>query len=162
MNDRECNEAYERLINILNQNKLEWIVTQVEEQVRSGKTVEKEIDTLKESRRGFDLFTIDDYPSRLMKGPKATFPVTVEYQPSERLVLLLDAIEQAIVNTAEMEHHFIEYFGGEVDNWQGVEFYSEDPNSRPVAINKETVLSRLDNGKQLKQLLDALRQEVER
>ena len=161
MTDKECLETYQRLVDILNQNRLAWVVAQVEEQIRLGKTTEKEIDTLKEGRGEFELFTIEDYPSRLRKGPKATFPVTVDYQPPERLALLLDAVERVIVNTVDMENHLIEYFGKEVDNWIGVEFYSETPNSVPNRIGKETVVSRLENGRQLKHLLDAMRKEIE-
>ena len=147
---------------ILTENKLSWISNQVAEQIRIGKTVEKEIATFKESRRTLLLFEERDYRIQYKKGTKATFPVTEEYSPSERLLLLIDAIEQAIVNTAEMESHLIEYFGEQLDNdWQGIRFYSEEQDSQSVVIDRKTSSSRLQNSQHLKQLLGSLRKEID-
>lgn len=162
MNDQECTQVYEQLISILNQNKLGWVAAQVEEQVRLGKTVKKEIETLKESHGEFELFTTDEYPRSFKKGPKATFPITVEYQPSERLKLLLDAIEHVAINTADMEHHFVNYFGSEMDNWLGVTFQPEEIDVAPISIDKQTVISRLENAKRLKELLNNFRIKIEK
>lgn len=135
MNDAECIEVYDHLVRILNENELSWIRVQVAEQIRLGKTVEKEIATFKESRRELTLFGTDDYHIQYKKGPKATFPVTEEYDPSERLLLLIDAIEQAIVNTAEMESHIIGYFGEQLGNdWRGIRFYSEEQDSQLIVL----------------------------
>src|SRR3990172_6810157 len=162
MNEQECTQVYEQLINILNQSKLGWVAAQVEEQVRLGKTVKKEIETLKESHGVFDLFTADENPRSFKKGPKATFPVTVKYQSSECLKLLLDAIEHVAVNTADMENHVVNCFGSEMGNWLGISFESEEIDVAPISIDKQTVISRLENAKRLKELLNTLRIEIEK
>lgn len=68
MNDRECNETYRLLVDILTQRGLDWVVEQVEEQIRLGKTLEKEVDTLQVSRKRFSeqpsLFTVEGYAER--------------------------------------------------------------------------------------------------
>jgi len=159
MNDQECNQAYESMVGILNQNGLEWVTAQVAEQIRIGKTIQREIETLQEVR-GRGLFTVADYSSQLKKGPKATFPVTVDYEPPERLRLLIDAVEQAVVNTASMEHHLSEYFEREGRDWQGIRFYADEPASEPKSLDKRSGASRFENSRKLKELLDALRQEI--
>lgn len=80
MNEQECNQIYEQLAKMLDENGLGWVTAQVAEQISIGKTIQREIETLKEVR-DTGLFLFDDYSSRLKKGPKATFAVTVEYKP---------------------------------------------------------------------------------
>jgi len=164
MNDQECIQAYETLAGILDQNGLGWVTAQVAEQIRIGKTIQREIETLKEARQAglftFDDYPFDDYPSRLKKGPKATFPVTVDYEPPERLRLLIDAIEQAIVITASMEHHLLEYFEKEIQDWQGIQFHADESGSEPRSLDKRKAISRLKSSRNLKELLDALRKEI--
>lgn len=161
MNDAECIEVYDHLVRILNENELSWISTQVAEQIRLGKTVEKEIATFKESHGEPPLFGADNYHIQYKKGPKVTFPVTEEYEPQERLLLLIDAIEQTIVNTAEMESHVIGYFGEQLgENWEGIRFYSEDQDSQFIVIDRRTSSSRLHASQQLKQILDTIRKEI--
>jgi hypothetical protein len=161
MNDKECDEVYQRLTDMVNQIGLEWVIAQVAEQIRLWKTVEKEIETLRETRTERTLFTVNEYRSEFRKGPKATFPVTVEYSSRERLSLLIDAIEQAVVNTADMEHHLLNFFDKATEKWDGViQFYSEEPDIRPRSIDKRVSASRLESSRRLRQLLDNLRQEI--
>jgi hypothetical protein len=161
MDNRECDEMYERLTSMLNQVGMGWITAQVTDQVRLGKTIEREIETLKEGReRDLSLFAdIDDYPTRFKKGPKATFPVTEEYRPSERLLLLIDALERAVVHTAEMESHLFEYFG-EMTDLGEIQFYFEEMDVPPISLERRKVIARFKNSEVLKGLLDTLRKGV--
>ena len=144
---------------MLNENGLEWVTAQVTEQIRIGKTIHREIETLKEVRdTGF--FTFDDYPSRLKKGPKATFTVTVDYESSERLELLIDAIKQAVVNTAEMEHHLVEFCEQDEKSPKKIEFRNDEPRSESKPINRQAITVRIDSTKKLGELLEALRKEI--
>lgn len=166
MDDRECNETYRFLVDILAQSGLDWVIEQVEEQIRLGKTLKKKVDTLRVSRKRFSeqpsLFSVEGHAERFEKGPKATFPVTEEYQAPERLALLIDAIEHAVVNTSEMEYHLINFWGEEVKGFQDIRFHSEELESEPVTIDRQTVSSRLEQGKRLKNLLDRLREQIEK
>ncbi len=159
MNDQECNQTYEALSDILKQYGLEWVTTQVTEQILLGKTIEREIETLKEDRE-VRMFSNQDYPSPLKKGPKATFPVPIEYKPSERLELLIDAVRCSVISTTDMEYHLIEYFESQSNNWQGIQFYGDEPDSEPKPLDRVTVSSRVDGSRKLKELLDALRREI--
>lgn len=162
MNDIECNKMYESLISILKQGGLEWVTSQVAEQVRLGKTIEKEIETLRESndKSAISLFPADEYPVHLKRDPRATFPVTVEYQPCERLRLLINAVEQAVVHTAEMEHHIFDYIEKEVPNLKAIQFISEEPESQPVSLERQNTIIRSESSRKLKGLLDSLCKEI--
>lgn len=160
MNEQECIHAFERLIKILNDNGLGWVAEQVNEQIRIGKTIQREIETLKEGK-GMPLFaTVDDYSSKLTRGPKATFPVTVEYQPSERLELLINAVRQAIVDTADMEHHLVSFTEKNDETPKKIQFYIDEPNSEPKSISAETIRLRHKNAKRLNELLASLQKEI--
>lgn len=160
MTTEECNIVYDTLIDILNKSGVGWIVSQVEEQLRIGKTVEKEITTLTEGRGRNMLLGVEGYRERLRSGPKATFPVTIEYEAKERLSLLIDAIEQTVVDTAEMEGHILNFFGEEFPALQGVEFYPDEVVRESISINRQSTALRQVHGLKLKQLLEDLRKEL--
>lgn len=161
MDSQECDEVYAKLLQILSENKLEWTVDQVKEQILLGKTIEKEIVTFKKNKLDLPMsFELEMYQTPLKKGPKVKFPVTEEYTPEERLELILDAIEQAIINTAEMENHLIRYFGTGLKEWRGVNFYAEETESLLTLISEETVLERFANSQHLKELIKKLRSEI--
>lgn len=159
MNDQECNQTYEALSDILKQYGLEWVTTQVTQQILLGKTIEQEIETLKEDREA-RMFASQDYSSRLKRGPKATFPVPIEYKPSERLELLIDAVQRSVISTTDMEHHLVEFFESQSNNWQGIQFSGDEPGSEPKPLDRVMVSSRVDGSRKLKELLEALRREI--
>jgi hypothetical protein len=160
MNEQETIQAFQRLMKMLNENELGWVAEQVSEQIRIGKTIQREIETLKEGK-GMPLFsTIDDYSRKLMRGPKAKFPVTVEYQPNERLELLIYAIRQSVVDTADMEQHLISFTEKDDETPKRIQFYNDGPNSEPKTISASTIRKRYDNSKRLNELLESLQKEI--
>lgn len=160
MTTEECNIVYDTLVDILNKSELGWIVSQVEDQLRIGKTVEKEITTLTEGRSRNALLGFEEYREHLRSGPKATFPVTIDYDSKEKLSLLVDAVEQAVVDTAEMEKHILDFFGEELPSLESVEFYSDEVTREPISINRQSTASRQIYGSKLKLLLEDLRKEI--
>ena len=125
MNELEYQEAYNSLVDILNNNGLDWVAAQVAEHIRIGKTIQKEIDTLKEERYP-QLFSDDDFQSRFRKGSRDTFPVVIDYEPRERLELLLNAIEKVVLDTAQIESEILDYVGKTWNNWEGFQFFADD------------------------------------
>jgi hypothetical protein len=160
MNNDECQEVFDTLVKMLNDQGLGWVVAQVQEQIRLGKTVEKEIKTLREAKHSPSIFELDEYRKQLKTGPLATFPVPVEYNSKERLQLLIDAIEQAVVNTAQMEENFTSFFEKELPHLSDIRFFSEDGTLSPREINRQSAVVRNDQAIKLKQLLEDLRQEI--
>lgn len=160
MNEQECLHVFQSLTNILNENGMEWVSLQVAEQIRIGKTIQREIETLKEGKSAHSFYEFDNYSSKLTKGPKATFPVTVEYQPDEQLELLINAIKRAIVDTAEMEQHLFSFIKENTEKSESILFYTDEPNSEPKFIGAEKIESRIGQVKRLSELLEALRKEI--
>lgn len=160
MNDSEIKETYNFLTSVLKNNGLEWVTTQVSEQIRIGKTVEKEIETLKEVNVIPVTYQSENFIRPLKKGPKEMFPVSVKFTPAEQLELLIDAIEISIIETAYMENAVVHYFENTWQNPQGILFIPDEPGSKPTPLNSETSKIRLSNTSKLKELLDSLRKEV--
>lgn len=160
MNDQECDQVYDTLLTTLTKSGLDWVSAQVIHQVHLGKTVEKEIDTLREAGPIEGLFSQDQSLSHFRKGPRAKFPVTEEYDPKERLLLLIDAIKQAIINTAHMESTFTEFFDSEIGHEVTVEFDSDQSGSPRAVVSHDGASSRLDSAQNLNVLLEKLQEEI--
>jgi hypothetical protein len=157
MDARDCLRAYDALRSALSTNNLQWVADQVSEEIRQGKTILKEVETLREGPS----LTIDDArTSRLQRGPRATLPVTVEYDACEQLGLLIDAIERAVVDTASMEAHLSEYFGSHETAWNGIEFDDGQPGTSAVRLDKQRALSRNGHASRLKEALAAVKREL--
>jgi hypothetical protein len=102
-------DAFERLIRILRHHRLDWVVVQVQEQIRTGKPATKEVITLRSTqiRLPFDN-RFSSEPSR--SGHKAEFVATEEYTPKERLLLTIDALERVVVGWTEMQKELYSFF----------------------------------------------------
>ena len=86
MDEIEYAKLYQELAAILNEFNLGWVVQQVADTVEIGKVIEE-----RSLKRKTPLLKIEDYTAK------------------EQLLLLIDAVEQATVNTSEMEDE-IAYF----------------------------------------------------
>jgi hypothetical protein len=162
MEERDCVAAYERLLSALRQNHLGWVADQVIQEVRLGKTAQKQVDTLRESRRGGVSSSSDmrSYPKQLEKGPRATFPVTEAYTSAERLALVLDAIEQAVINTAEMETELFKHLRAESGAFETIAFSPEEGESGQIRLVHQDSLRKHEAVETLRGQLDALRRQV--
>jgi len=127
-------QAFDKLISILNERKLTWVVDQVQEQIRVGKPMMRRVKELKPTRqasfRNTRLF--DDEPLR--PGRKVEFRATEAYTATEQLQLLLSAIQQAVVNTAAIEKAVS-------DKFPGVTFVSEQADVR-ITLTQDEFESR--------------------
>ena len=72
MNIRECEQVYNTLAQLVSDHGLKWVTDQVAEQIRIGKTSQREIETLRETR-ATGLFAETGHPKRLTRGPKEPF-----------------------------------------------------------------------------------------
>jgi hypothetical protein len=162
MNEQESVHIFQRLTSMLDENGMGWVTQQVLEQIRIGKTIQREIETLKEGRSAPLFSTIDDYSSKLTRGPKVTFPVTIAYQPYEQLELLINAIKRAIVDTAEMEQHLMSFVQKQDEAPKRILFYADEPNSEPKPISADENEARYQPSKRLNELLESLRKEIGR
>lgn len=162
MEDEECNRVAERLLDALRRVGLEWVVDQINEEVRLGRTVEREVETFKGGRATVHFAEIGsaEYSSQFRRGPKATFPVTEEYRPPERLRLVLGAIEQAVVNATDMEHGVFAHLGDAPRTSGLIAFLPEEGEAQGIRIEPRQSTSRLEASRKLRELIDALRREI--
>jgi hypothetical protein len=143
MDDNERKEVFDRLVAILSQSGLGWIVEQVNEQIHNGKTELVEVETIKR-REDTDLLIYD--PGRpkpaVRRGPKARFSTTVDYNDKEKLALLLDGIAQA-TNALEMETEVLQQTKTiELGIGAEITFFSEASGETTVVLSPTRVTTR--------------------
>ena len=100
MNEKEALGAYEQLSHTLRQQKLGWVVDQVDRYLRLGKSEEKEIPIAGEEPVGPGLPGMPVYSTR--RGRKPKFLATVDYTAQQRLQILAIAITHAVPHLSEI------------------------------------------------------------
>ena len=86
------------LIDLLDKRDLQWIVGQVSDEIAKGKIVEKSIDT-----RIPVVDAVTQKKVRQPKGPLTKFTSTIPYTESEKLLILIEAVEMALIMTYRMQ-----------------------------------------------------------
>ena len=162
MEDQESSAIYDTLLATLRRVGLEWVTDQVIEEVRLGRTIEREVETFKGSRLPTDFIDVRsrEYSPQFRRGPKATFPVTEEYRPPERLKLVLDAIEQAVVNTVDMEHEVFDRLGTTLGINDGISFSIDEALGESIRLDPQLSALRFETSRTLRGLIDTLRREI--
>lgn len=156
MNDLECQETYDALQPLLIEAGLDWIVLQVNQHLALGKMTVREVDTLKDSIPTEDEMPLG-LPLRFVRGPRTSYPLAIPYESSERLRALIDAVEEAIINTADFEIHIIAAFGTEI-TFSPDDSDQIDNGSR--SITQDSARTRQNAALNLKGVLDQLRSEI--
>ncbi|WP_413166655.1 hypothetical protein ACL6C3_08115 [Capilliphycus salinus ALCB114379] len=143
MNEQDCLTVYDELVEILNQLQLGWVSEQVLEVISAGKTVEEMVS----GRKSPDL--------------KLTY-----HTPQEQLLLLIHALEKAIVQAVDIELEIAKNFGEEAttsDLQPEIQFTSSfDRNSPHLKFPVELATHRKKEAEKLLKLLQKLEKEVEK
>jgi hypothetical protein len=141
MNEEDCSAVYNALIEMLNSMKLGWVTDQVADVISAGKTTEE-----------------------IVSGRKSPDLKLNYYSPQEQVLLLIYAIEKAVINTAEIESEIMDILSHEgkmSDLKPEVRFTSSvDGKGKLFKYNIESVKTRKENIQELKKLLEQLRQEI--
>lgn len=111
MNAQECELAYRKLLSMLEDSRFGWVVEQVETGVLAG-----------------DI----ELPE------KKTSPTIIEdFSAQKKLRYLVNAIEQSVINTADIERETLDFFESEIS------FYPDIENSQAsFSVNKTSLASR--------------------
>jgi hypothetical protein len=151
-----------RLVEALKEHDLHWVVEQVEQEVRLGKTSEEEIQTFSESPVRSSAETereqIEPHAPAYRGGRKAKFVGTREYRPQEVLEILVSATERAVVDTAEMESEIQKHFAHAGQH--EIVLIREDPEQTVRRVSPVNAGARATAALKLRALLDELRGEV--
>lgn len=153
MTDAECAHAFSSLEEFMRSIEMGWVTTEVDDRVVLG--LLRPVHVSERAVNQPDLYALtgvdeeDEQEARRSRGPE--FTRTTEYTPCERLRLLLDAIEQALVRTGQMEREAVAAFS-EIMNADGIKFEDRTTVISPgLSEGRIAVLDRLTS------LLGALR-----
>jgi hypothetical protein len=156
MNENDYQSIYRDLADVLADLELGWVVAQVEEQVCLGKVVNKRVRTLEPVR--FQE-VLPGLPPEHEREYEVDFATVWEYTSQERLLLLLDALKHALVNTMYMAFEFTQFFSEEKKNLREIRFYQA---GEPVAFTFEFAALCKNHAVYLRRLLDELYTKVVR
>jgi hypothetical protein len=175
LNDGEAREVFVGLDRLLREAGLDWVCDQVQDEIRLGKLERKEVETVKE------LFLIDEtkQPSLrkpMGKGRKERLMTVGEFSPQERLRMLVDAMQRAVVDTGDIEEEVVAFFNGpprqresntvvarsdaEMDSAREIRFVRLDQRRSDILTTPERPLERGDAIRRLRGLIDELRAEI--
>ena len=150
-------EFYNALLAGLRDKGLEWVASQVQEQVRSGKLVSKKVSPFIENPR--ELFTLGSVLSA-GKGKPQILISTEEYSAEERLEIAVDAIEAAVVHTAKIEEHLVKFVEEELESEHPLSFAPDQfDDSEPREVIRPSA-EREQAVREVMKALARLRSEV--
>lgn len=156
--DNEINQMYDALVSALRGLRLDWVIEEVEAQVALGRLSVKKVRPAEFKARFEDRHNQENYVNK-PKGQSLKFVVSEEYTPRERLMILLDAVESAVVQTVEVARYITLNDNIEIQGLQNIEFFSEQ-TGQSFRINPTQVLLYDESVKKLARLLGQLRQRV--
>ena len=151
MNSEEATRVFQSLTTMLKDVGLGWLAEQVSHEVLSGKEISKRVSVESEE------FTPTGRPRR----QRTAFVSTVPYSANEQLFLLVNAIEHSVVGIAEMENFLLE-FASQNARLVGVKFVPEAVGADGFSFSHSDSEPRLVATKQLQNLCNELRRELER
>jgi hypothetical protein len=156
MAQRDLDEAYNEILDLLRRHELSWVVGQVQDQVRAGKPATRMVTP--RSAPVSDLFAGEVSQPRRQRRERLA--ATEPYSASERLRLALEAIERAVIQTVEVQREVVEFFDSEGIAGTGVAFEPEQFDETARFEIRALPQSRMDALTQLRSAINALRSEV--
>jgi len=135
----EAADTYRTLAQTLSAEGLDWIVEQVSREIAFGKLASRQPD--KEER----------------KLSRDLFSATEEFTPQERLLMLLEGIEQAVVETAGMQRVVLSIVGATKAQ---VLFGPPSPEGIEYRFGEREARAIGENAERLKTLLAEIRGEI--
>ncbi|MBD1856199.1 MULTISPECIES: hypothetical protein [Leptolyngbya] len=144
MTEQECQQVYQELAQMLQEIQFGWVVEQVEAQIQSNPLANTQIDSQTESNT-----------SQAVLTKPATSTI------STQLMLLIDRVERAIVDSIEIKGALVDFLTDESARLQApvTLSFESDHDSRLTASDRSLADHR-SAIVELKQLLQTLRQEA--
>lgn len=156
MPDRNPDEAYTIILEAFRTHGLSWVAAQVQDQIRAGKPTTRVVSPRPTPVSWRFAEELPPPRSRRRERLAATEP----YSPEERLGLALDALERAVIQTADMEEEIVKFFATERPTPSRVAFQPEEfEDARPLELGAHDTSRRTALGR-LRQVLAVLRTEL--
>jgi hypothetical protein len=135
--------AFDELRQTMIQHRLRWVVSEVEEEIRAGRTVEKLVRRGKRTPTGEE-FEIRELPREMPGTSGKAELTTVPYTDSEQLAILIRAIRTVLVEGRALQQDLVIFVERATEAGQVMEsrmvFEEEDDALRPafaVPLNRD-------------------------
>lgn len=146
MTQQEAQEVFIALSKILEEVGLTWMLEQVRQEIAHGKTSTKTLNIFAE-----------EFPDRSrQRRQRVRFVSTEEYDSEEQLYLLVDAMEQAVVASLEMQKGILA-----LTELTGVRFVP-DEGGQGLSITSDQISREVSVAEKLKATCEELRKELNR
>ncbi len=145
MNQEDARLTFTTLAETLEKLGLGWMLDQVRQEITLGKTVAKTLSVMPEDFVGFER----------KSRQRVRFVSTREYSHQEQLALLIDAMEQTIVGSIEMQSSILS-----VVDLPAVRFISEEDQSEKHSFTRGDVEQSRSSTELLKTICQELRHEM--
>lgn len=157
MTEAECEAAYRRIEEILEAHQLTWVVNEVETEVRLGRTLTKRVASRVETPEEVAVPELFETPRRTRVRVSATRPYTAQ----EKLRMIIDAVQHAVVETLAMEQAIRDSINNRTKIWQSIQLVRIDDRARtPIDLPMEANPIRVKSVQDLTHLLTTLRRTV--
>jgi hypothetical protein len=169
MNNEESIQAFKDIVEVLRREGMDWMVIQVNDTIALGKPQTKKVKPFKESsgRPSYPASVHEQTDFTSMKeltGNETELTGTIDYTPTERLLILIDAVEQTIAETVDMEIFSISILErlATIQNQSitGINFISERDDVLSHQINNSSSSIRKSNIDHLRQLLRQVKADI--
>lgn len=157
MPELDPDQAYSLILEALRVHRLSWVAAQIQDQVRAGKPTIRVVAP--RATPMSNLFVEEVSPARPPRRER--LPATEPYSPDERLALALDALEGAVLHTADMEREVISFFRSEIVSPTGVAFEPEEFEDTPRFEIETFSESRNNALAKLREVIVTLRREIQ-
>lgn len=149
MDSEEATKLFEELVRILTATQLSWVVEQVRQQIAAGKEITKTVSVA------------SDAPSEVTrrKRQRVPFASTTEFSREEQLSILVNAIDQSVVGTADMEREILALSSKDPAITR-VRFESEIPGVDSVGFDATDVTVRVNSARRLQALCNEIKREI--
>jgi hypothetical protein len=158
MNNEDAIQMYAELATILREFALDWVVEQVEDDIRAGKAEQKRATVSADRREA-----LAEAPpsgakiSRRRPTREEEFTALRDFSPTERLELLIDATDRAVQGAANLESQLLsmKVFGG-----VKIVLAGEEGDNVSRSLDARQTERRLQSVHRLSRALAALRLEL--
>ena len=155
---RSYSEAYLVILSLLRECGLGWVVSQIQEQVRTGKPTLKSVSTQPDviSQRFLD----EADNTQVIRGRRQRLAGTEDYSDYERLDIAIAAIESAVLQTTAMEESVLDFFTSHTDGIAKITFEPDEFEETERLIIESPSETRRESTRQLKLAVNKLREEM--
>jgi hypothetical protein len=160
MTEEQCAETYDILADLLRRSNLAWVMDQVDADVRVGKLIEKPIREISARHTARNIaFELVDAPEPQRRGRSGSIRHRVEYSNRERLQVLIEAIEHAVIHTADLEEAALKLMAKTHSSLQ-IAFEPDGSNEPLFRIDQADIDSRRQFLNELRQALNQLKDQI--